>query len=191
MAFKSGFTDEHSTVRDTMAPGPLRAAAGFHYQEFTSLAAPVPLTPDPYRVGAENQGAVWQEFLIPDTAEVVASLDHPYWHFPSITRNRYGNGTLTYEATVVTDALQREIVRDILTRAGLTGPDQQLPPAVKVRHGRNSRGRLIHYYLNFSGQEQSFPYRYAAGVDLLTDKPARAGQTVAIRPWDLAIVAEQ
>ena len=26
MAFKSGFTNEHSTVRDVIAPGPLRAA---------------------------------------------------------------------------------------------------------------------------------------------------------------------
>ena len=77
MAFKSGFTNEYSTVRDTMAPGPLRAAAGFHYQEFTNLAQPVRLTPDPFHAGAENQGSVWQEFLIPDSAEVLASLDHP------------------------------------------------------------------------------------------------------------------
>ena len=68
MAFKSGFTNEYSTVRDVMAPGPLRAAAGFHYQEFTNLAQPVRLTPDPFHAGADNQGSVWQEFLIPDTA---------------------------------------------------------------------------------------------------------------------------
>ena len=37
MAFKSGFTNQYSTVRDVMAPGPLRKAAGFHYQEFSSL----------------------------------------------------------------------------------------------------------------------------------------------------------
>lgn len=49
MAFKSGFTNGHSTVRDTMAPGPLRAAAGFHYQEFTNLAAVVKLNAQPVR----------------------------------------------------------------------------------------------------------------------------------------------
>ncbi|MEK7754877.1 MAG: beta-galactosidase [Acidobacteriota bacterium] len=191
MAFKSGFTNEHSTVRDVMAPGPLRAAAGFHYQEFTNLAAPVRLTPDPYRLGAENKGSIWEEFLIPDTAEALASFDDPYWHFPAITRNRHGSGALTYEGTVVTDALQREIVRDVLQRAGLTGPDQQLPPSVKVRHGRNGRGKLLHYYLNFSGQDQSFSYPYAPGSDLLTGSPVRGGQAVTLRPWDLAIVAEQ
>ena len=190
MSFKSGFTNEHSTVRDVMAPGPLRAAAGFQYQEFTNLAEPVRLTPDPFHAGAANQGSVWQEFLIPDTAEVLASLDHPVWHWPALTRNRYGSGTLTYEATAVTDTLQREIVRDALTRAGLTGPDQQLPPSLKVRHGRNRSGKLLHYYLNFSGQEQSFTYPYAAGADLLTGAAVRSRQAATVKPWDLLIIAE-
>ncbi len=144
MAFKSGFTDEHSTVRDVMAPGPLRAATGFHYQEFTNLAEPERLTPDPYGVGEQNKGAMWEEFLVPDTADVVASFDGPYWKFPAITRNRYGNGVLTYEGTVVTDALQREIVHEVLKRAGLTGPDQNLPPTVKVRSQERSSRSPIH-----------------------------------------------
>ena len=191
MALKSGFTDEYSTVRDVMAPGPLRAATGFHYQEFTNLAEPERLTPDPYGVGEQNKGAMWEEFLVPDTADVVASFDGPYWKFPAITRNRYGNGVLTYEGTVVTDALQREIVHEVLKRAGLTGPDQNLPPTVKVRHGRNARGKLLHYYLNFSGEEQSFAYPYGEGSDLLTNSSLRAGQQLKLKPWDLAIVAEQ
>jgi len=191
MAFKSGFTDEHSTVRDVIAPGPLRAATGFHYQEFTNLAEPERLTPDPYGVGEQNKGAMWEEFLVPDTADVVASFDDPYWKFPAITRNRYGNGVLTYEGTVVTDALQREIVHEVLKRAGLTGPDQNLPVTVKVRHGRNARGKLLHYYLNFSGEEQSFAYLYGDGSDLLTNTSRREGQPLQLKPWDLAIVAEQ
>ena len=191
MALKSGFTDEHSTVRDVMAPGPLRAATGFHYQEFTNLAEPERLTPDPYGVGEQNKGAMWEEFLVPDTADVVASFDGPYWKFPAITRNRYGNGVLTYEGTVVTDALQREIVHEVLKRAGLTGPDQNLPVTVKVRHGRNARGKLLHYYLNFSGEEQSFAYLYGDGSDLLTNTSRREGQPLELKPWDLAIVAEQ
>ncbi len=190
MAFKSGFTNEHSTVRDVMAPGPLRAAAGFHYQEFTSLAEPLRLTPDPYGVGDQNRGSVWGEFLLPDTAEVVASFDDPYWKFPAITRNRHGSGTLTYEGTVLTDALQREVIRDVLKRAGLAGPDQKLPIQVKVRHGRNAHEKLLHYYLNFSGSQQAFTYPYGNGSDLLTGAAVRSGATVTLRPWDLAIVME-
>lgn len=191
MAFKSGFTDEHSTVRDVMAPGPLRAAAGFHYQEFTSLPAPERLTPDPYSVGDQNSGSIWEEFLVPDSAEVVASFDDPYWHFPAITRNKYGGGTLTYEGTFLTNSLQREVIRDVLKRIGLTSPDQELVPAVKVRHGHNRAGNLLHYYLNFSGEQQVVSYPYNNGFDLLTGASVHQGQSLKLQPWDLAIISEQ
>jgi len=149
------------------------------------------LEPDPYQVGDQNRGAVWQEFLIPDTAKVIASFKDRYWHFPAITRNQFGSGTLTYEATYLTDTLQREIVRDVAKIAGLLGTDQNLPQPVKVRHGRNSQGKLLHYYLNFSGDPQSFPYPYKDGEDLLTGHGVAKQQTVTLKPWDLAIVAEQ
>lgn len=165
MAFKSGFTNQYSTVRDVMAPGPLRRAAGFHYQEFTSLPEPVRLAPDFYHTGDQNRGSVWQEFLMPDTAETIESSDDPYWKFPAITRNLYGTGSLTYEATAVTDKLQRGILLNVLKRAALTGPDQDLPESVKVRHGLTSRGKRIHYYLNFSGMNWSIPYSYKPGAD--------------------------
>lgn len=191
MAFKSGFTNEHSTVRDVMAPGPLRAACGFHYQEFTNLPAPVRLRPDSYRVGEQNTGSVWEEFIVPDTADVVASFDDAYWHFPAITRNKYGSGTLTYEGTLVTDTLQREVIRDILKRAGLTSPEQYLTSAVKVRHGHSRSGKLLHYYFNFSGEQQTVPYPHGYGADLLTGAPVRPGQSLTLNPWDLAIISEQ
>lgn len=191
MSFKSGFTNEFSTVRDVMAPGPLRDAAGFHYQEFSNLAEPEMLMPDPFKVGDQNQGSVWQEFLIPDTAEVFASFNDPYWHFPAITRNNYGSGTLTYEATHVTDKLQREIIRDVLNSAGLTGPDQDLPDAVRVRHGRNSQGKALHYYLNFSGTAQTVTYPYGAGTDLPTNQSISNSDALKLNPWDLAIIEER
>jgi len=190
MAFKSGFTDEHSTVRAEMAPGPLRAAAGFHYQEFSNLASPRSLEPDAFKVADENKGAIWQEFIVPDTAKTIESFTGRYFAYPAITRNDYGKGTLVYEATVVTPALQREIIRDTLERAGLTGADQKLPSAVKVRHGRNAKGEMLHYYLNFSGSEQEFTYPYADGADILSGERVARNQQRKLKPWDLVIVAE-
>jgi beta-galactosidase len=191
MSFKSGFTDEHSTVRAVMAPGPLRAACGFHYQEFTNLPGPERLTPDPYGVGHQNTGSVWEEFIVPDTAEVVASFDDPYWRFPAITRNKYGSGTLTYEGTYPSDALQRAIIREALHNAGLSNADENLPPAVRVRHGRNRQNKLLHYYFNYSGEPQSVRYVYGDGSDLLTGQPSTQGHTLALKAWDLAIVQEK
>ena len=191
MSFKSGFTDEHSTVRDVMAPGPLRAVCGFHYQEFTNLPAPERLTPDPYGVGDQNTGSVWEEFLVPDSAKVITWFDDPYWHFPAITRNDYGSGSLTYEGTFLSDTLQRAVIHDLLKQVGMSGPDQELPPAVKVRHGRDREGKLLHYYLNFSGTEQTISYPYADGADLITGKTIQHEKSFNVGPWDLAIVSEQ
>ena len=42
-----------------MAPGPLRDAAGFYYQEFSNLKSPLKLKGDPYGVGEENRVSVW------------------------------------------------------------------------------------------------------------------------------------
>ena len=47
MTFKSGFTNENSAVRWERAPGPLREAAGFTYQEFSNLEHPLALKDDP------------------------------------------------------------------------------------------------------------------------------------------------
>jgi beta-galactosidase len=192
LTFKSGFCDEYSTVRWVRMPGPLREAAGFSYQEFSTLREDVALKDDPYRVGKENRVSVWAEMLMPESAKALAYYDHPFFgKYPAITRNQYGQGALTYEGTFLSDALQEKVLLDVLTSAGLTGADQQLPQPVKIKHGVNALGKKLHYFLNFSGTEQTFQYAYAPGVDLLTDKPAASAATISLAPWDLAIIEER
>ena len=134
---------------------------------------------------------MWEEFIVPDTAEVVASFGDPYWHFPAITRNKYGSGNLTYEGTYLSDKLQREVVRAVLKRAGLSDSDQDLPEAVRVRHGRNRQGKIIYYYFNYSGEPQGIHYSHGAGAELLTGDAIAEGQTLTLKPWDLAIIQEK
>jgi len=74
LSFKSGFCNEYSTVRWEMAPGPLRDAAGLHYQEFSSLLRPLALKDDPFQVGADNRVSDWAEMLILDTRETARLL---------------------------------------------------------------------------------------------------------------------
>src|SRR5204862_6310952 len=106
---------------------------------------------------------------MPEHAHPLAWYDHSFFgRWPAITRNEYGSGTLTYEGTWLSDTLQRQIVRDVLDRAGLTGPDQQLPKTIRVKHSTNDFGKRLHYYLNYSSDVQSFTYPYGDGTDLLT-----------------------
>jgi beta-galactosidase len=192
LTFKSGFTNEFDTVRWTMAPGPLREAAGFHYQEFSTLRQPLPLKGDPFNAGEDNKVSEWAEMLIPDTAGALAYYDHAFFgKYPAITRNRYGKGTLTYEGTALTDKLQEKVLLGELQLAGLTGPDQSLPTSVRVKHGTNREGKTVHYYLNYSSAPQKLNYPYAAGLDILTQATILPSQEITLKPWDLAILMEK
>jgi beta-galactosidase len=190
--FKSGFTNEYDTVRWTMAPGPLRKAAGFRYQEFSSLTKPLALKGDPFGVASDNQVSEWAEMLILEGAQPLAYYDHPFFgKYPAITQNSFGRGTLTYEGTVLSDALQSKVLLDILALAGLKGPDQDLPATVHVKHGTNLQGKAIHYYMNYSSNPRTFKYVYNAGQDLLTNAEVTPSQSIILKPWDLVIIEER
>jgi beta-galactosidase len=192
VAFKSGFCNEFSTVRWEMAPGPLREAAGFHYQEFSSLRQPLGLKDDPFHAGGENKVSEWAEMLLLDTAKGLAYYDQPFFEkYPAITRNSFGKGTLTYEGTVLSDALQDRVMSNVLQLAGLTGPDQSLPANVRVKHGVNRKGKTLHYFLNYSSDPQAFTYSFGAGTNLLTQLAVAQGQSLKLKPWDTAIVEEK
>jgi beta-galactosidase len=192
MTFKSGFCNEDSAVRWVRAPGPLREAAGFSYQEFSNLNNPISLKDDPYHVGDENKVMYWAEFLMPEHAKPIAYYDHPFFgRWPAITRNQFGSGTLTYEGTWLGEKLQTAVVSQVLGLAGLLGSDQTLPSSVRVRHGVNRLGKTIHYYFNYSSAAVRVPYSYATGTELTSDKSAVHGTLLSIAPWDLAIIEEK
>jgi beta-galactosidase len=192
MSFKSGFANENAAVRWTMAPGPLREALGFHYQEFSNLAQPLKLKDDPYHVGAEqNQVRHWAEFLQLDTAKALAWYDHPFFgRWPAVTANQYGAGKAVYEGTYLSDPLQKAVLQASLQELGLIGADQQLPPALRTRSGVNTAGRAVHYYFNYSGSEARFSYPHKPGSELLSNRHVAAADTLTLAPWDLAIIEE-
>jgi len=192
LTLKSGFCDEYSTVRAAMAPGPLREAAGIHYQEFSNLAQPLALRGDPFAAGARNQVSDWAEMLLLDTAQPVAYYDHPFFgKYPAITENHFGKGMVTYEGTVLSAALQEKVLARVLDQAGATGMDQKLPAAVRVKHGINRAGKAIHYYFNFSATPQSPAYSYARGTELLSGRPVAANSKLTLEAWGVAIVEEE
>ena len=192
LAPRAGFTDEFDTVRWSRMPGPLRGACGFSYQEFSSLHDPLTLKGDPFGVGAEsNVVSTWADMILPETATPLAFYDHPFFgKYPALTRNAFGKGSVTYEGTFLTDALQRKVVSDVLQRAGVTSADRGVPAKVRARHAVSRDGRPIHFYMNFSAEPQSFDYGHGASTDLLTGKPVAPGQRVTLGPWDVAVIRE-
>ena len=192
VAFKSGFCNEFSTVRWTIAPGPMKEAAGFHYHEFSNLEKPLGLKGDPFGAGEDNKVSEWAEMITLDSAKALASYDHPFFgRFPAVTRNEFGKGSLTYEGTVLSDKLQQAVLMGVLKEAGLWGSDQALPATVRVKHGTNRNGKTLHFYLNYSSAPQTFPFAYGAGTELLSQKAVGSGQQMSLQPWDAAIVEEK
>jgi beta-galactosidase len=130
--------------------------------------------------------------LLPDTATPVAYYDHPFFgKYPAITENHFGKGMVTYEGTVLSAALQQKVLTRVFEQAGVSGPDQKLPAAMRIKHGVNRAGKAIHYYFNFSATPQSTAYAYARGTELLANRPVAPASTVALEPWGVAIVEEE
>ena len=190
--FKTGFCDQNSTVRWSRAPGPLREAAGFSYQEFTNLKTPLRLKDDPFGAGEENRVSVWADYIIPEKAKVLAFYDHPeFGRYPAVTRNAFGKGTMTYEGTLPSEPLQEKILEDTLRTAGVSLADNGLPVAIKVRHGLLRNGKTAHFFLNFSSEARELAYMYGDGIEILSGNPAVRSQKIALPPWGLAIIEEK
>lgn len=186
VALKSGFANEHSTVRAERAPGPLRKAAGFWYQEFSNLVQPLALKPDVFSLGDTNRASTWAEFIVTETAEPIARYDHPFFgKYPAITRNRYGQGTLIYQGTVLTGELQHALIRQILNEAKLVTSEQNEP--IRIRHGVTAKGP-VHFYLNFSPEPRECVYIHPDGRNLLTGAAVRRGTAIKLPPWEVAVV---
>jgi beta-galactosidase len=190
MQFKSGFCDENSMVRPLMAPGPLREACGFHYQEFSNIKS-IPLKDNPFHV-KDNYATDWMEFLVLETAEALAYYDHPYFsEYPAVTLNHHGSGTLLYEGSVVSDEIQTTLVKEALERAGIENPDSQFSWPLIAKSGINEDGNVIRMYYNYSSDPLEFSYPHAGGKELVAGRSVAQGDKLSVEPWDVLIVEEK
>jgi beta-galactosidase len=190
MAFKSGFCNENSEVRHVKAPGPLREAAGFYYQEFSTINT-LGLKDNPFQVSEDaNKVYNWAEYLIPETAKVLAYYADPnFSKYPAITENKFGKGSLTYEGCILSDEIQSKLLQNKALELGITTNDHLTYPIV-TKHGVNEAGKTIRYFLNYSGDEKIFNYTHKGGTDLLTNTTIKKGDSVKLLPWGVVIVEE-
>ena len=192
MAMKSGFANENSAVRAQLAPGPLRKATGFYYQEFANIDETA-LKGDAYKVGAEkNKVKDWAEFIIPETATALAYYDDKHWgKFPAITSNVYGKGTLTYIGTVLSKELMSTVMQKAIQQAGISSPAQKLGYPIIIRSGVNGEGKNIHYLFNYSDDPKTAAYPFKDGTELLGKIPVKNDQQLQIEPWGVKIIEEK
>ncbi len=190
MTFKSGFANEHSAVRAVRAPGPLREAAGFSYQEFANLEQPLHLKAGAFDEVKDRTVNYWAEFLMPEHAKPLAFYEDPFFgRWPAITENSFGKGTLVYEGTWLSDELQRVLLIRSMQDSGISRVGADLPMSVHVKSGTNGKGRPLHYVLNFSSDPKTVQSPFP-GTDLLTGRRYAGGAALSLGAWDLAIIEE-
>lgn len=188
MMLKSGYCNEHSAARTETAPGPLREAAGFYYQEYSCIDK-IPLKDNPFGVSDDvNLIGDWYEMLILETAKPLAYAEHPFFgKWPVITENEYGKGKLTYLGTNPTQEIMDKIIRDAAVECGAIDEDQLSHPII-IREGKNDKGKGIHYIFNYSANSWTIINDVASGSDLLTGKTYKLGEHIVCEPWGVIII---
>jgi len=190
MLLKSGYCNEHSAVRATLAPGPLRKACGFYYQEYSTIPS-LDLKDNAFDLSNKKPISDWYEFLILESAKPLATADHPFFgQWPVITENAYGKGNLFYIGTYPSLELLEKVIRLAAEKAGMITAENDYQFPVIFRSGKNQSGKQIHYVFNYSAQDKEIRYPFPSGKDLLSGKNINNGQTLSLKPWDVIIVEE-
>ena len=190
--FKSGFSDENVTVRNTVQPGIINEAAGITYSQFV-LPENVSLKGNPFNTGEGNKEIkYWMELLTPTTAKVLATYDHPEWgKYAAVTQNTYGKGTATYIGFMPGNALLDKIMEGAVKEAALWQEDQKLHFPLITKSGKNLSGKTLRYFFNYSAQAKTFTYTQGNnGTELLTGKKVAKNAELSLKPWDVLIIEE-
>ncbi|WP_433862928.1 beta-galactosidase [Sphingobacterium thalpophilum] len=190
MMFKSGYCNEHSAVRASLSPGPLRKACGFYYQEYSTIGEML-LKNNPFQLKNNKQISDWYEFLIPETAEPLAYAEHSFFgKWPVITQNKYGKGMLTYIGTYPSQELLDSIIRKVAVEAQIIPADKFIFPIIE-RSGTNKSGKKIHYFFNYSAAAKEITYTYRPANELVSGIALQSGNKIVLEPWDVLIMEEK
>lgn len=187
MLYKSGYCNPDDVARTDLMPSLLTEAAGFTYQEYSSLGH---FQLKPNDLGAsDNTVSTWFEFLQPTTAKVLGTIDHRFYgQWPCITENAYGKGHLIYIATLPSRDLLNRLVARAVHRKGIS-TDVQFPTI--FRSGVNDSGHGIHYIFNYTYEPMTVTWPFADSRSLLDSQKLTKGSQVTIEPWGVVIGEEK
>ncbi len=184
---RTGYGDEESRARLAVAPDVVGPAAGVHYEEFTSLRAPLPVVGDAMTVSAGASGRWWADHLIVDDAETLAHYRHPQiGRFPAVTTRAHGRGRVTYVGTVPDRALGADLVRHLVP-APLAGAWRRDDPVTVLSGVAN--GTRIHFLHNWSGGAAHATTPHAVD-DLIAGVPLPGGHRLTLDPWGCLVLAD-
>ncbi|OKZ76497.1 MAG: beta-galactosidase [Clostridiales bacterium 36_14] len=186
--FKTAFANENVKVSHEVQPHILNSSFGVKYHQFT-FPKNVGLKGTIIDENSEAKAKTFMELLISEGAEVLAYYDHYNWkEYAAITKNHYGKGTAVYLGCMTDQATLKAVIRDVLQNAQVEIPVYSYP--VIMRKGTNQFGKNVKYFFNYSADEQSIPFVYKNGVELLSETRIETRETLDIPAWGVKIIEE-
>jgi beta-galactosidase len=183
LGIRTGYGDELARARPERAPGRLATLAGFSYDEFTNLDAPIDIMSDTFATTSHRSAATgWADRLVLEDAESLATFAGGiYDGMPAITTRQAGSGRVTYVGTVPSAQLAREIVAWAVPapRASAWHADE----TVTVTSGVSTTG-TIWFVSNWSPVDAAA----TAPTDLQGEHEAiAAGTRFRLPPWSVQV----
>lgn len=186
--FKTAFANENVKVSHEVQPHILNSSFGVKYHQFT-FPKNVGLKGTIIDENSEAKAKTFMELLISEGAEVLAYYDHYNWkEYAAITKNHYGKGKAVYLGCMTDQATLKAVIRDVLQNAQVEIPVYSYP--VIMRKGTNQFGKNVKYFFNYSANEQSIPFVYKNGVELLSETRIETRETLDIPAWGVKIIEE-
>lgn len=184
--FKTAFSDPVLKIYADDQPHGLTDVFGMTYDQFTD-AVNVGLKSCLENNSAPGTVRYWMELLIPTTARVLASYQHPHWgNYAAITENTYGKGHAAYIGCYFDMALLKDLLTYLVNNAGITMPKEHFP--VVTKQGINDLGKKITYYFNYSDASVSVTWQGTDGILLMQGQPLKNGDAIPLNGWDFVIV---
>lgn len=186
--FKTAFSNPELKIYADDQPHGLTDVFGMTYDQFTD-AVDVGLKDCISQSMTEKSVHYWMELLIPDTAKVLASYNHPHWgSYAAVTENQFGEGIAVYLGCY----FDRKILNDLLTylvnKSGIVLPKEQYPLIIK--RGINDYDREITYCFNYSDNPVTFIWNGGNAMLLMQDRLVKNGDSITIPGWDFVIAEE-
>lgn len=174
--FMSGIVDQSDNVHLGGYPGPLRKLCGVWAEEIDALA-PEQSNTVKFTDGRESSCGLLCDILHLEGAEALGVYGEDFYAgTPAVTRNAYGRGQVYYIGTQLKpDGLAA--VMDQAAKAAGAEPAIAEPTKLEVvkRSGKNGQ---FYFVLNFTGEDQPLPEKFANEPDLLTGEALPKGSAL-------------
>lgn len=194
LSFRGGYADEYARARWQRAPGPLRAAVGASYNEYSNLAYPLDVVSgsDGFSPPSEARAEGWADSLELEGATPLAYYDHPHFgRFPAITTHAFGAGRVTYVGALPNRELGKALAKWALRASGAEPPGEELPESVRVTTATARDGERLWFFTNWAASARIVAPLSMGGVELFGETRLEAGDKLPMERWDVKVVVEK